>query len=70
MEAPVSVETMENLVRIGMLAVIRDVQEYLEDRAPFQVGGTSVIPTNDLHAYLLACLVTAGCVPDMPHGQG
>lgn len=64
------VDVMENLVRVGMVAVIRDVQEFLEERAPFQVGGTSVISANELHAYLLACLVTAGFVADMPYGQG
>lgn len=44
--------TAENLIRIGMFAVIRDVQQYIE--------GCTVINADELRAYLLGQLIIAG----------
>ncbi len=47
-------------MQIGMRAVIRDVQDYVDDNAPLGED----IDSPRLRAYLLACLITAGGYDD------
>lgn len=55
----------ETLVRVGMLAVIRDLQDFV--RAHTWHGDTNeqkVIDADDLNAYLMAQLILAGGYDD------
>jgi hypothetical protein len=64
------------LVQIGMRAAIRDVQEWLDQTESYQ-GDTRLISAEDLQAYLMAMLFTAGVSLDddwsvvvSEHGEG
>lgn len=59
--------TAEQLVQLGMRAVIRDVQDYLDGHAltfPSH-GDRTVTDVGVLKAYLLALLITAGAYEDL-----
>lgn len=69
----------EHLVQIGMRAVIRDIQQWVDERP----GATETVNVNDLRAYLMACLITSGAYDNVDdpfgalrremaadHGQG
>jgi hypothetical protein len=65
-----SESVVEHLVQIGMRSVIRDIQEYIDD-PPFgiwQENGIKVLDADDLRAYLLACMITAGGYDELPEG--
>jgi hypothetical protein len=56
--------TPSHLIRIGMLAVIRDVQDYIESHSAVASDGLNL---DDMRAYLLAQLILAGGYDD---GEG
>jgi outer membrane biogenesis lipoprotein LolB len=47
------------LVQIGMRAAIRDIQEWL-DTQPLMMTDSRLVDADDLQAYLLAMLFSAG----------
>jgi hypothetical protein len=52
-----SLVTAETFVRVGMLAVIRDIQDWTEGHADHP---RDCVDLNQLRGYLLACVITAG----------
>ncbi len=50
-----SVTTAEHFVRVGMVAVIRDVQDYIDSHTCFGAG----VDAGHLRAYLLGQLIVA-----------
>lgn len=48
-------------MRVGMLAAVRDIQDFVEGNTR-PISGT--LKTNDLRAYLYALLITAGGFED------
>lgn len=58
-----STEENLRLVQIGMRAVIHDIRDFVEERK--RAGSINV---QELQAYLLGCLITAGGYDD--RGQG